>query len=339
MTVSPSDPTIPAIHVLHLAEVAARFGVAPDALLGASGLSRSALAEPAARLSLPALIELVERARTLTGEAGLGFHVGLQMRIASHGYLGLAAMTATTLRDAIEIAIRFAPTRTTAVSLRLDVEGDEARLVLVEHADFGPARDAFVFALLTGIWTIGNAITGLELSAHPAGPAGADVALPEPPYFARFAAVAPPVRFERDATCLRFARALLDRPLVTGDPAASRLTLEQCERELEALAPRLASKVRRLLPAPEGGFRSLDQIARLTHVSPRTLKRKLAQEGTTYSATLEQVRRLRAEQLLRSQRGLDDIAAELGYADAASFSRAFRRWTNMAPGAWRRAQR
>lgn len=338
VTFSPTDSTIPAIHALHLAEVSARFGVAPEVLFRGSGLDAKALAEPAAKLAVSDMIALVERARDLTGEPGLGFHVGLQMRIASHGYLGLAAMTASTVRDALAIAIRFAPTRTNALSLRLDTEGDEARLVLVEHVDLGPARDPFVFALLSGIWTIGNALTGLELANHgPSGAASADVTFPEPPYFARFRAIAPPVRFEEETTCLRFARAILDRPLVTGDPAASRLTLEQCEKELEALAPRASSRVRALLPSPDGGFRSLDEVARAMHVSARTLKRRLADEGTSFSALLERARRARAEELLRSpRRTLDEIASELGYGDVASFSRAFRRWTGSAPGAWRK---
>jgi AraC-like DNA-binding protein len=337
MTSSSEEHAIPAIHALHLADVAARFGVAREALLSGSGLAPKTLAEPDARLAVPELIALVERARALTGEPGIGFYVGLQMRIASHGYLGLAAMTASTVREALAIAIRFAPTRTSALSLRLDVDGDEARLVFVEHADLGAARDAFVFALLVGIWKIGDAITGLALAEHgPRGKAEADVTFAEPSYFARFAALAPRVRFEQPETCLRFSSAMLDRPLVTGDPAASRLTLEQCERELEALAPRVASRVRTLLPSGSG-FRSLEEVAAVMHVSARTLKRRLAEEGTSFTLLLEQGRRARAEELLRSpRRTLDAIAAELGYADVASFTRAFRRWTGVPPGAWRK---
>jgi len=338
MGVFSEEHDLPAIHALHLTEVAARFGVAPEVLLAGSGIDASRLAEPNARVGLSELVALVERARALTGEPGIAFHVGLQMRIASHGYVGLAAMTASTVREALAIAVRFAPTRTSALSLRLDVDEREARLAVLEHASFGAARDAVLFALLIGLWKIGNAITGLELAEHvPEGAASADVPFAEPAYFARFAALAPRVRFEQPGTCLRFSRALLDRPLVTGDPAASRLTLEQCERELDALAPRVASRVRTLLPLPGGGFRSLEQVARAMHVSARTLKRRLAAEGTSYTALLERVRRARAEELLRSpRRTLEEIAAELGYGDVAAFSRAFRRWTGSAPGAWRK---
>jgi AraC-like DNA-binding protein len=338
MTVSGSPHAIPGIHALHLAEVCARFGVSSKRLFADTGLAPDALAEPDARVPLSALVELVERARSWTGEPGLGFHVGLQMRIASHGYVGLAAMTASTVADAVAIAVRYAPTRTSALSLRLELDDDEARLVIEEHADFGSARDAVLFALIVGLWKIGNALTGLELAEQgsSSGPAGADVSFVEPAYYARFASLGPRVRFDRPRTCLRFGRRLLEQPLVTGDPAASRLTLEQCERELAALAPRAALRVRASLAKPSGGFRSLEEVARDLHVSARTLKRRLADEGTSFRRVLDEARRARAEELLRSPRHtLDAIAAELGYGDAAAFSRAFRRWTGMSPGAYR----
>ncbi|MCA9613694.1 MAG: AraC family transcriptional regulator [Myxococcales bacterium] len=334
------EHSVPAIHGLHLAEIVERWGVEPDALLRSVGLRREAMLEPGARLRLPELIGLVERSRALTGEPGLGFHVGLHMRIASHGYLGLAAMTSTTVREALDVAIRFAPTRTTAISLRLDVDERHAALVLVENTDLGSARDAFVFALLTGIWKIGDALTGIALAEH--GDASlrpsADVAFAEPPYFARFASVAPHVRFDQSEHRLVFPRSLLDLRLVTGDPVASRLTLEQCERELEALGlgPRLSHRVRGLLghasPPP-----SLEELAKSLHVSPRTLKRHLASEGTTYRALLDEALRTRAEDLLRRPSlTLDDIAERLGYSDVANFNRAFKRWTGRTPGAFRR---
>lgn len=335
------DPSVPAIHALQLAEIVERWGVEPDALLRSCGLRREALLEPGARLSIPDLIALVERSRALTGEPGLGFHVGLHMRIASHGYLGLAAMTATTVREALDVAIRFAPTRTTAISLRLDTVEDHVALVLVENVDLGSARDAFVFALLTGIWKIGDALTGVALAEHADSNARprADVAFAEPPYFARFAGVAPEVRFEQREHRLLFPSSLLDLKLVTGDPVASRLTLEQCERELDALGlgPRLAHRVRGLLasrtPPP-----SLDELASTLHVSPRTLKRHLASEGTTYRALVDEALRARAEELLRRPSlTLDDIADRLGYSDVANFNRAFRRWTGKTPGAFRRS--
>ena len=331
--------SIPAVHALHLVELVRRWDVSPEELLAPLGLRAEALADPGARLPVRVIEALVEQARRLTGEPGLGFFLGLQMRVSSHGYLGFAAMTSATVRDALEIAVRFAPTRTGAIALRLAVDGARAALVMEESADFGTARDVVVLSLLVGVWQIGRALTGRELAGS------ADVRWPEPPYFARFRHVLPGVvRFGQPVHQLVFDAAVLELPLNMADPAAERLAREQCERELEALGAGagIAAAVRRALADPggaggaggAGGFRGLEQVARALAMSPRTLKRKLAEAGASFSGLLDEQRRDRALLLLRDGAlTLDAIAERLGYSDVANFTRAFRRWTGTTPGA------
>ncbi|HMJ56901.1 MAG TPA: AraC family transcriptional regulator [Polyangiaceae bacterium] len=331
------DHTLPGVHALHLVELAARWQVTPAELLAGSNVSEASLSDPATRLPLSTLERLIERARTLTGEPGLGFHLGLSMRISAHGHLGFAAMTATTLGDALDIAARFAPTRTTAVALRLEVDDDRAMVVIEERAEFGSARDVIIMSLIVGIWQIGNALTGRSLRG------GADLAFPEPAYFARFASLTPgPVRFDQPRHQLIFDKSILDLPLVLSDPTAQRLAREQCERELEAIGPRAAivADVRTHLPREEGGFHPLPRIAKGMHMSVRTLKRKLEADGTSYSELLDEQRRGKAMLLLRREDlAIEEIADRLGYSDAANFTRAFRRWTGITPKAFRASGR
>lgn len=338
--------TLPAVHALHLAELVERWQVAPAELLGSVGMSAAELLRPEARLSIAEAERLVERACALTGEPGLGFYLGLQMRVSAHGYLGFAAMTAGTLREALEVATRFAPTRTTALGLRLELTGGEAALILEEHAPLGRAREVVIFALLVGIWHCGGVLTGgRELAGR------MDLAFPEPDYFPRFAQVARgQVRFGQPAHRLVFDAALLELPLTMADPVAQHLAREQCQRELDALGYRdaLAARVRELLPlnagsanteisdAPDAGFRAQADIARRLHTSVRTLKRRLAAEGTSYSALLDEARRERALLLLRGALTAEEVADRLGYSDAANFTRAFRRWTGTTPRSFRR---
>jgi AraC-like DNA-binding protein len=99
---------------------------------------------------------------------------------------------------------------------------------------------------------------------------------------------------------------------------------------------RTVARVRELLPLPEG-FRSLEDIAQQIGVSPRTLKRRLADGGTSYSELLDEQRQERALLLLRDESlSREQIAERLGYSDAANFTRAFRRWTGKTPGMVRR---
>src|SRR5262249_20435801 len=90
--------TLPAAHALHVADLLAASGTPQEELFAPLGLERAALAVPGAKLEVPVVIKLFERARALSGNPGIGIQLGLQMRASAHGYLGFAAMTASTLR-------------------------------------------------------------------------------------------------------------------------------------------------------------------------------------------------------------------------------------------------
>lgn len=338
-----SEPSLPAVHVHHLVELVGRWQVGREELLRGLGIDEAGLDDPGTRIPLETIIRLTERAKALTGEPGLGFYLGMKMRISVHGYLGFAAMSAGTLREAAQLAARFAPTRTTAIALHLHEEGGSASLVIEERAPLGAARDVLIFALAVGLWQCGCALTGQVLRGS------IDVGFPEPEYFKRFAAAAPGgVRFGQPVNQLLIAPGALDLPLTMADPVALRLAREQCERELDALGQsgKLSGRARALLArsleaAPqepgEGGVPSIEEMARQLHVSERTLKRRLAAEGTTYSELVEAERRERAFLLLRSaDLSIAEIADRLGYSDAANFTRAFRRWTGQSPRAFQK---
>ena len=73
-------------------------------------------------------------------------------------------------------------------------------------------------------------------------------------------------------------------------------------------------------------------------MSPRTLRRKLTEAGTSYRALQDEVRQALAEELLSTGAlTVSDVALRLGYAEAASFIRAFKRWTGRTPSAYLRA--
>jgi AraC-like DNA-binding protein len=125
------------------------------------------------------------------------------------------------------------------------------------------------------------------------------------------------------------------------DPVAARLAREQCQRELDALDPRaaLATRVRALIARPEGGSRSLCEVAAQMSCSPRTLKRQLGAEGVSFSALRERELGTRAMAMLRSPHlSMTEIALRVGYSNASSFERAFQKWTGQSPAEFRRAE-
>ncbi len=70
-------------------------------------------------------------------------------------------------------------------------------------------------------------------------------------------------------------------------------------------------------------------------MSPRTLQRRLGDEGTSVHALLDEVRRGRAAALLDADMAIGEVAYLLGYSEPSAFHRAFRRWTGVTPEAFR----
>lgn len=91
----------------------------------------------------------------------------------------------------------------------------------------------------------------------------------------------------------------------------------------------------------EAGFchsTSLHQLARRLAMSTRTLQRRLREEGVTHRDVIALVRTELALDLIASGTALDDVARRLGFCSAGAFHRAFKRWTGVTPGAFRRAR-
>jgi AraC-like DNA-binding protein len=122
------------------------------------------------------------------------------------------------------------------------------------------------------------------------------------------------------------------RLLATAEQLADAAMREQ--PRVRDLAILVTAKLEAALPVAA----SVDEVARAMRMSPRTLQRRLEDEGTRFAELLDAVReRMARAALAGGVLSLAEIAARLGFADLATFSRAFKRWTGMPPGQWRRA--
>jgi AraC-like DNA-binding protein len=133
--------------------------------------------------------------------------------------------------------------------------------------------------------------------------------------------------------------AVLDKPL----PLAAPQVVEQIEERLQALRRRpvpgagWGEYIEMLLREAQGRQVTLDDIARRMNISERTIDRHLKKEALQFRDLSQQVRFERARELL-AQRGTSAarVAEQLGFTDAANFSRAFRRHAGKTPSAFQR---
>lgn len=327
-------PTLPGTYACLLADVVARWSIPAARLLDGSRVQPEDLLSPLWQLEHGEFSRLLKRAVALTGEPGLGFHIGLQMKVSCHGLLGYAALFASNVGEALAIAQDFIGLQSSTLGLRLDKCGDRAHLYIEERMPAYPLGEIGTTFTLLGLATMGEALTGRRLLGQ------ADVRFSEPAYFARFSHLLPgTVAFDQPCTRMSFDLSYLDLPLVMADPVAARLAREQCKQALHALVGRddLISLVRELAFDETMGCGDLDYVAERLHMSPRTLQRRLRLLGVSFSDILDGLRRQKAEVMLRrGDYSLAQVAETLGYTDTTNFSRAFRRWTGMSPRRYRR---
>ena len=124
---------------------------------------------------------------------------------------------------------------------------------------------------------------------------------------------------------------LLDRPMQSpgriGDEPPERIPPTDFAGSLrEAISPLLSEQ-----PL------TIELGAEFANTSPRSLRRRLTEEGTSWRCIVDRVRREASQQLMHEPgMSLADIASRVGYTDQAHFSRSFKRWTGETPYAYRR---
>lgn len=234
ITSARQDQGIPGVYGLLLLDVVSRWGYNDETLFAPFHLTSEQLADPDYRISTPVANELVKHALNLTGETTLGYHLGTQMRISIHGFIGYAIMTAKDITEAIALAARFIQLRLPFLQLYFSTFGPKATLQLQCDIELEPLRTEIVLGLTIGIMSMAKAITGIEDLAG-----DVDLDFPEPEGFEKYRnKLSSTIRFNQPHLISSFDKKYLGIKLVNADPIASQVAINQCEAELSALGER-----------------------------------------------------------------------------------------------------
>lgn len=332
-----SDIGIPGVYGLLLLDVVARWGYSAESLFAPFNYTNEQLADPEFRIPLEIANEMIILARKMTGEGSLGYHLGNQMRISIHGFIGYAIMTSNEITDALILANRFIQLRMPFLQFHFSTFTEQVSLQLQCDINIEPLRTEIVMALTFGVITMARALTGVN-DLH--GDINFD--FPKPNGFDKYLNRLDSqytVHFDQTHFLASFDKKYLTLKMVNADPIASQIAINQCEAELSELGERrrISMRVRDILTHSEQHYLSIENVADRLHMSDRTLKRQLAAEGTSFSTLVDEVRYRHATSLLsRTDYTLEQIADELGYSDVANFSRAFKRWSGRSPSSWRK---
>jgi AraC-like DNA-binding protein len=277
---------------------------------------------------------VVENALALSQDPLLGIKHGQRLNIASHGFVGFAAMAADDLGQALSLAIRYARTRTLLADIRFHKEDDSA-VVQINRLASMPSTFPFVVEnIITSFIGVARFLINqqdqmsavVKLNYSPQAP------LSE---YERLLGV--PVLFNQPHNQVCFPEYLLDVPVSTANATSRGLAESECEKLLIQLdqGQDLVIQIRHKLDKMNA-FPTLPIMAKAMASSPRTINRQLAQLNTTYQQILDDARREKAIDLLSySKINIEQIATQLGYNDPSNFGRAFRRWLDKSPRTFR----
>lgn len=328
------DPGLPAVYLHLLADIVHAKGVDEQALLHAVGLDANRLVGADLRVSQAQAADFVRRAIMATGEPGLGILLAEELRLPLHGVVGTAVMSSRNLADALDVLGRFLSLRAPLLTVRTQMMGDQLIMTIEPRMDLGPLHGFIMDAMIVGCAMMGEQLLGAPLAGAAIWRRGR-----EPAYMDRYRKRIPvAVRYEKTIDALVLPCDLVKAPIRFCDELAARISREQCEHALQRLQEDagFATRVRRVVETGHPFPPKLTRVAATLFVSERTLKRRLQEETTSFQAQVDSVRLERAAALLVNTRlQLNQIADALGYADAANFTRAFRRWTGLSPSQFR----
>ena len=313
-----------------------RYRVDPAEILSEAKLPPDLFSDADNLISFSARSHLISLCVEKTGCRHFGLELGRGAALPSLGLIGYLAMNSADLRTALKTLVRYFHLHSRGSLLTLKVEGDYAFFGYTIYQSGSEAIAQIEDAAVAIMFNILRSLCGPEWTAVEAC-FTRQVPSSLGPYRDFFRTR---LRFNAEYSGAYFSTSWLDRPINDADPEL-RHVLQNQVRQLEALYARdFPSQVQHMiLTSLPTGQSNADQIAALFSIHPRTLSRRLQRYGTSFHQLADAARYEFSRQLLcDSGMNLGEISEIVGYSDASSFTKAFRRWSGMTPSQWQQQQ-
>ncbi|MFZ3219287.1 MAG: AraC family transcriptional regulator [Rhodoferax sp.] len=304
-------------------------------LLTGTGIPSGLLDDPNALISPQQDMAFSRRLLALSGNPAIGLQAGQHFRLSSFGHLGMALPYAATRRDVATLLMRYINLTYTHFTTVLEIGATLGTVRFSGGEHLNGLRRYYLDRDLAFVVTVAREVLG---GANPTLITAVRLAYPAPtdrrPYDDFFGV---PVQHGAAQSCVEFDARGLDQPMPQANLLALRLIEPECtQRQARVLAGSphpWTQRIQQALASTEDNhYPTMAQMAVRFHCTDRTLRRHLRQEGQTYQALLNAARAARATGLLcNTVQSIEHIADQLGYSEAAGFSRAFAQWFGISP--------
>lgn len=329
---------VPATLIPGFIALCAQHGISPDTVSRRAGLLPQLLTDPQAVLTVTQLDALICAMQAELSDPAFGLHLGEFIRVDSLQVVGSLVVTAPTPREALAQFIRFKKLVHPVGELLLRMNGRNAELIYRESKDEG-VSGSFHYAemYLAGVIGVARALLRRDIRVY-----SVSFCHPRPDYVDEYRRVfsTDDITFDARENIAIFEGDFLDDPLPGHFPDYHRQVEQLAARRLAELpdGSTMSAAVLRFLEESIGRrVVDMDDVAKHLNVTLRTLQRRLKEENTTYAALRDSVRFCYAQKYLSDPgMDMDSIAASLGFSETANFYPAFKRWSGMSPGEYRK---
>jgi AraC-like DNA-binding protein len=299
-----------------------------------AGISEAVLADERARIPYKSYVKLMRKAWRVLGDENLHL-AATPLKLGAFRYTGMLMLHTPTLRHALELGMEFYMYINTSYQITLTEEASEAVIAVSLKDPLLDEDHLFAEFILSGWHRFAGWLIDQNIVLKHAG-----FDFPSPSHEAEYQYIFPcPREFNQSNLSIRFSAHYLGQPVVQNNE-----TFAEYIRQTPAgilIDPvgddSYSTKIRRQLDAcTDCKFPSFDQVAETLHMTPKTLRQKLKNEGIIYQKIKDVMRRDAAIHYLTLYRmPVADIALKVGFTETGAFIRAFKSWTGITPGAYR----
>ena len=280
--------------------------------------------------------QLIINARHLSTDSIFALRLGEQSFLHHDGLLAARIMSSENVGQAMELLTRYQPLFTQILMFDFEInQSGEGVLTLTPQLDLGASLPFFIEYTCSVIYSLVRLfLGGIDLGKNEMD-ARIQLSYPEPESIDEFYAFfSIPLRFNQTTNQMVLSKKLLSQSLIFSNKDSAQYNDQICQARVTEISPdnTILDRVKFMIHRQIFSELSLDLLASQLCISPRTLRRQLQDNQTSYKMLLESERkRVALSQIKKPETSIEELADKLGYSDASSFSRAFKRWYGVSP--------
>lgn len=322
-------------------DVLTELGHAPEPFLAGTGIRLGEVHDPETRSSVEQYLLVCRNALRIAAKPELPFLVGERLHLSAYGMYGYALLCCLTVRDILDTTVKYHRLATPTLTIRWREEPGSLIWTFSVPEFTSLHEDLTHFLLEQQLTQHITHLADLVGTSHELQ----KVCLPYPApvhaklYHDHFQC---PVMFAQPECELHLDVAVLDMKPQLANRLTADMLKATCDRLIgeSKTALQTSGKVYKVIAKTPGRFPGMEEVAKLLNMTSRTLRRRLKDEGYSFSQISDDVRQSFAMEYLRTtDMTTEDIAPLVGFGDGANFRHAFKKWTGKTVGEFRRAER